>query len=296
MSKDKTDSHILYSYDANGIFKLLWGTLENSDNAKVLLEIDETELMNLEKERLGISRDKLVFIGIANVSKYYWCGWQCHLKSKKNEVSFFQAYFEDRLNYSKELGLLTKIPKTIEEILKIGDKIELNQIQKLLEKKKVSETSDETKEKIKNLLKKEENPQIQGIYYQELHAEDYHSIRWNFRYKDLVLIGIPDGITDDFVYEFKSTKKRYFRETYRTAQFQSNLYGHYFKRPKKKIQIYCKDEHKIYDYFEEVEDNEIIELLEKWIRMINGELPIKPESWKCNICEFKDNCVLIKNT
>ena len=72
------------------------------------------------------------------------------------------------------------------------------------------------------------------------------------------------------------------------------MYGHYFKRLKKKIQIYCKEENKVYDYFEEVEDNDIMELLEKWIRMINGELPIKPELWKCNICEFKDNCVLIK--
>jgi len=295
MGKKKTEFDFLYHYNTNGMFKLLRGTLENSDNAEVLLEIDETELMNLEKERLGISRDKLVFIGMANLSKYYWCAWQYYLKSKKNELEFFSAYFQDRLKYSKELGMLKKIPKNEKEILKIGDKINFKQIQNLLKKRQVTISSNETKKEVKKLLKKEDDPLIKGNYHQTLYAENYPSIRWNFRYKDIVLIGIPDGITDNFVYEFKSTKRRYFPDTCKTARLQANLYGHYFKRPKKKIQIYCKEENQVFDYFEEVDDNDIIELLEKWVHMISGELPIKPEFWKCNICEFKDECILLKS-
>ena len=68
------------------------------------------------------------------------------------------------------------------------------------------------------------------------------------------------------------------------------------KNLRRKLQIYCKEENKVFDYLEEVDDNDITELLEKWVHMINGELPIKPESWKCNICEFKDECVLINTT
>src|SRR3989344_6907656 len=115
MGKKKTEFDFLYHYNTNGMFKLLRGTLENSDNAEVLLEIDETELMNLEKERLGISRDKLVFIGMANLSKYYWCAWQYYLKSKKNELSFFSAYFEDRIKYSKELNIIRRVPTDIKQ-------------------------------------------------------------------------------------------------------------------------------------------------------------------------------------
>lgn len=296
MGKKKTESNFLYSHNPNGMFKLLWGTLENSDNAEVLLEIDETELMNLEKERFGISRDKLVFIGVANLSKYYWCAWQYYLKSKKNEQEFFLAYFQDRLKYSKELGMLKKIPKNEKEILRIGDEINFKQIQNLLDKKQVINSSNEAKEEIMELLKKEDDPLIKGYYHQTLYAENYPSIRWNFRYKDIAILGIPDGITDDFVYEFKYTsKKRYFSHTLRTARLQADFYGHYFNKPKKKIQIYCEEENKVHTYFENVDNKEILELLEKWTQMIDGKLPVKPQSWKCTKCEFKDECILIKS-
>src|SRR3989338_6758126 len=148
MGKKKTEFDFLYHYNTNGMFKLLRGTLENSDNAEVLLEIDETELMNLEKERLGISRDKLVFIGMANLSKYYWCAWQCYLKSKKEEIGFFEAYFVDRLTYAKKLGLIKEPPKKVTDILKIGDDIEFVQIQNLLNKKEVTIPSAQIKQEV----------------------------------------------------------------------------------------------------------------------------------------------------
>lgn len=264
--------------------------------AKEKPELDENELMNLEKERLGISREKLVFIGMANLSKYYWCAWQYYLKSKKNELDFFAAYFDDRLEYSKQLGILKKIPKTEKEKLKVGDDINFKHIQKLLNKKEAIMTSHETKEEVKKLLKEENNPLAKGSYYETLYAENYPSIRWNFRYKDIVILGIPDGIADDFVYEFKYTsRKRYFLQTCRTARLQADFYGHYFNRSKKKIQIYCEEENKIHTYFEDVDNTEIMELLEKWTQMINGKLPLKPQSWKCNKCEFRDECVLLKS-
>ncbi len=112
----------------------------------------------------------------------------------------------------------------------------------------------------------------------------------------MILIGSPDGITDDFVYEFKYTKrKRYLLSTLRTARLQADLYGYYFNRPKKKIQIYCEEENRIETYIEEVDRKEVLELLEKWTQMIDGKIPLKPQHWKCNKCEYNGECILLKS-
>lgn len=34
------------------------------------------DLLLLEKERRGVEKDKLVFIGMANVARYYWCAME----------------------------------------------------------------------------------------------------------------------------------------------------------------------------------------------------------------------------
>ncbi len=261
-----------------------------------MIPIDLDKLMLLEKRRINVCEEKLVFIGIANLSKYYWCAWQYFLKSKRNEFDFFSAYIMDRIKYSEELGIINEIPDDPKEFLAIGDDIGLKDVQFLLEKVNAEILIDSSREDLLNNLKTEIDPLVKGNYYEQLYAEKYPTIRWNFRYKDIILLGIPDGINDELIYEFKYvSKKRYLSQTLRTARLQADLYGYFFNRPKKKIQIYCKEEDKIYSYFEDTEKEEIVELLEKWIKMINGELPKKPMAWKCNICDFKDECNLIKS-
>jgi|SRR3989344_1791662 len=296
MVKKKVEPCFISGYGENEKFRLSWGSLENPSHNKLLMEIDEEELMNLEKKRLGISPNKLVFIGMANLSKYYWCGWQYYLKAKREEVIFFASYFADRLGYSKELGLLKNIPKTPRAILRIGDNIRNSQIQELLSKTIRSKISKNIKKKISQSLKEETDPLSKGRYYETLHGENYPTIRWNFRYKDIVLVGVPDGITDDFVYEFKYTRKNsYIKQTLITAACQADVYGYYFQRPKRRIQIFCEEEDKIHTFIDDIDKQKVIDLLEKWIDMINGNLPMKPLSWKCNKCEFRGECVLLKD-
>jgi len=313
MRKKKAESDFIFSYQGDKKLRLLWGNLENTEDAELLFEIDETELMNLEKERLGFSKDELVFIGMANLSKYYWCAWQYFLKAQREEAMFFASYFADRLAYSKELGLIKKPPKNVKEVLKIGDNIKFSDVEKLLDKRTKEYVPPDPNHKIKSSLivgdevfeekeidsykiTSETNPLQKGNIYGVKKAEQYPSIRWNFAYKNIVLVGVPDGITKDFVYEFKYTgKSRYMKQTLITATCQADVYGVYFQRPKRRVQIFCEEEDKVHTYIDPINKKKVINLLEKWIDLKNGKLPIKPLFWKCNICEFKDDCVLLKS-
>ena len=295
MTGKNNDFNFFFLLEPNNLLSLKWATAETVEDADFLLQIDLTELMNLEKERLGLSRDELVFIGMANLSKYYWCAWQYYLKAKREESLFFFSYFLDRLTNSVELGLLSNPPKQVIAILKIGDNIEYDHIQKLLKEQKTKSTSNKTKNDIRKMFRKEKDPMQKGSICQILHGENYPTRRWNFKYKSIVLVGVPDGITNDFVYEFKFTSKSgYLKHTLITAACQADVYGYYFKRSKRRVQIFCEEDDKVYTYEDSIDKEKVNNLLEKWIDMKKGYLPIKPKPWKCNICEFKKDCVLLK--
>ncbi len=313
MVKKKGQLDFIFSHQEDNKLRLLWGNLKNIEDAELLFEIDENELMSLEKERLGFSRDELVFIGMANLSKYYWCAWQYFLKAQREEAMFFTSYFADRLAYSKELGLIKKPPKKVKDVLKIGDNIKFSDIKKLLDKRtkeyvpldpnhkinfslSVGDEVFEEKEIDPYKITSETSPLQKGNIYGVKKAEQYPSIRWNFRYKNIVLVGVPDGITKDFVYEFKYTgKSKYIKQTLITATCQADVYGLYFQRPKRRVQIFCEEEDKVHTYVDPINKQKVIDLLEKWIDMKEGKLPLKPQSWKCIKCEFKDDCVLLKS-
>ena len=55
----------------------------------------------------------------------------------------------------------------------------------------------------------EEFPMIRGEFLETTKAEQYPTIRWNFEWDDYVIVGIPDGITNNFVYEFKTTRNKF---------------------------------------------------------------------------------------
>lgn len=261
-------------------------------NDEILFQESLNKLMELEKKRLGLDPSKLVFIGMANFVKYYWCAWQYYLKSLKGELEFFNAYFQDRISYLLELGLLKEFPKNTNEILQIGDNIKISDIDKLLikrSKKFIVEKYDSNVD-IANY-----NSLEKGEHYQNIKGEKYPKIRWNFKHNSMIFVGIPDGITDDLIYEFKYTaKNRYLNSTIQTAKDQADFYGLKFKRSKKRVQVYCEEDDTIKTFENKIETERVLELVNKWEKLKDGELPIKPQAWKCNICEFKDECELLK--
>ncbi|MCD6411263.1 MAG: hypothetical protein J7L20_02385, partial [Thermoplasmata archaeon] len=210
------------------------------------------KLLALEKERRGIKTNELLFIGMADTAKYNWCAMQSVLINREMELAFFGAYLSDRINYSLELGLIDIIPEEKEKLLDIGDEITLDDIEKLLseraEKRRDIEVIDIVhippsieKKPIEDLSPIEVDmllggkiskqtieklpPTAAGMLLHMRKGEDYPSIHWNFPWKDYIVVGIPDGITDTFVYEFKTSGKYGFLRFVRPVAFaQADLY------------------------------------------------------------------------
>lgn len=285
-------------------------------------------MLLLEKERKGVSKDNLLFLGMANIAGYSWCAMQSLFKSRKDEIGFFIAYLEDRLRYSLELDRIAELPSDNNDLLKIGSNITFKDIQRLLKEKtkRAGGISDiityaieftnengvrvaiinpdlpleekqwhEKQAKFKNLrvASPEEFPKVRGEFWGTTKAEKYPTIRWNFEWGKYVLVGVPDGITDKFVYEFKTTRNtgllRYIKPV---AHNQADLYGFFFKRGEKKIQIYIVDSDRIETWQDRINKSQAEAILEKFSRVDTGELPLQPKNWKCKHCEFKPKCPL----
>ena len=223
-------------------------------------------LLKLEKKRRGIPEDSLVFTGTADIAQYYWCGMKAWFSNRESELRFFAAYLEDRISYSLILRRIDRVPERDEEILEVGSDITFEDVEKILKDKKekgvpciVVEDMEDYEEIERELVRKfgkipsgfvveeinrerlEEDPLYRGEILHLKHAEKYPTVRWNFEWKKYVVVGIPDGITDEFVYEFKSTTssggfaKKWLKPV---AETQADLYGFFFRRKKKKVQIF----------------------------------------------------------
>ena len=121
---------------------------------------------------------------------------------------------------------------------------------------------------------------MRGRVIQRLKAEQYPSIRWNFRWNDFVLVGVPDGITDDFVYEFKSTRSRFLLTYHKpVALAQANLGAHFFQRPNVRAQVHVMDEDRTETWGGPVDAQQVDFLLSELTKSAAGALPPPPNAW-----------------
>lgn len=293
----------------------------NSEIGKIIDQKAE-KLLFLEKKKRKVDKDKLIFVGMADIAEYYWCAVKSLLQNRKMESAFFGVYLWDRIIYSYILGLNDKIPKNEEKTLEIGSEITFDDIETLLkgikrerniyngteevdkDGNKVMIINPDLSEEERSYLEKEarskgirianleEFPYIRGEMLETTKAEFYPTIRWNFEWGNYVVVGVPDGITDNFVYEFKTTKNRYLMYFIKPVAFaQADLYGYFFKRNKKRIQIYIVNENKIETWEDQVDFNKATEVLENFKKIDEGLMsPPLPKPWKCNSCDFKDAC------
>lgn len=276
------------------------------------------KLLRLEKERRNLQENSLVFIGMANTAQYYWCGMKAWFLNRRNELEFFCAYLMDRINYSLSLGKIDRVPERDEEILEVGSDITFEDVEKILKDEKekdipfiVVENMEDYEEIERELVREfgeipsefvvgeinrerlEKDPLYRGKILHLKHAEKYPTVRWNFKWKKYVVVGVPDGITDEFVYEFKSTTssggfaKKWLKPL---AETQADLYGFFFRRKKKKVQIYSQRDDRVYTWERNVNPERAVEVLERFEKVDSGELPPPPADWKCRRCEFAHEC------
>ena len=117
----------------------IMGELTNFIRKQGILE----NLMQTKKAELGMGPDQLVFVGTADMAEYFWCAEKSMLKSRSQEVKFFESYLFDRIVYSFDLGRLNNLPNDHNELLSIGDDISQPDIEVLLRENKVEEPDDE---------------------------------------------------------------------------------------------------------------------------------------------------------
>lgn len=289
-------------------------------------------LLSLEKRRRGVGQDKLAFIGIGAVANYYWCAMKSLLHNRKRELDYFYAYLENRLSYSLKLGYINELPESEHKLLEIGDEIGFKDIEKLLRQREEKHkdvgtvivdsvsivdkdgwgvrvinpalSHPEWREAIEREARAlgervadiEEFPAVRGQFLHMEGAERYPTIRWNFDWKNYIVGGVPDGITDTFVYEFKTTKNKYLASYFvkRVVFAQADLYGYFWRRNKKRVQIYIVDGNITETWEEEVDETNAIKTLENFKSVDEGATPISPKKWKCKSCEFRDICDLTK--
>lgn len=281
-------------------------------------------LLHLEKQRRGVSKDVLVFIGMADVAAYYWCAMKSLYKNREMELTFFATYLYDRISYSLQLGLIKDLPQSPEKILEIGDEIDFSDIERLLAERSASkitriaiETTNASGDRIMvvnpvfsleefDFLKQwakdrkaqvvsldEAPPTVRGEIIADAKAEQYPTIRWNFAWDRYVVVGVPDGITSEFVYEFKSTRNRFLMNFLKpVALTQADLYGYFFKRNRKRVQIYVIEEDKTETWDTAVDTIRAESVLVKFKEMEMGFIPTPPRAWKCKSCEFAKSCIL----
>ena len=68
---------------------------------------------------------------------------------------------------------------------------------------------------------------------------------------------------------------------------QGDLYGAFFRGPKKRVQIYTLEEKKRITWHEPIDAKEAETLLQKFKTTDDTRVFLMPKSWKCKNCRFK---------
>jgi hypothetical protein len=298
---------------------------------------------------------------------------QAVLQSRVREEEFFATYLQDRIFYSRQLGLTDRLPRARAALLRIGDDITWDHIETLLAENGqledgslATETTDaggnpvmiigshvssserrwleseakakgmrvarptevrasapafvlveedggtkvmvlnpglcpsERKQRLRQAKAKgmrigdpDDFPTIRGHFAHAMDAEQYPTIRWSFQSGKYVVVGVPDGITDQFVYEFKSCKNSFLMNYQKpVALTQADLYGYFFRRDKKRVQIHIKDGERTETWEDPVNKANAERTLRNFARVDGGWIPPAPKPWKCKTCEFREDCAI----
>lgn len=145
-------------------------------------------------------------------------------------------------------------------------------------------------------LIKNENFYSRGIYYEIKYAEKHPTIKKLFKWKDYIVIAVPDGISKNFCYEFKSAyDKLRFAYTKPVAIAQANLYSYFYEKDRIKVQIYNIQDDFIETMYRKANREQALTLLKTMDALLKDKTkPIPPKKFKCKSCEFNKRCKIAK--
>jgi CRISPR/Cas system-associated exonuclease Cas4 (RecB family) len=254
-------------------------------------------LLLLEKSNRGVDQKQLVFAGLSDVSAQTFCSVKAVLRARESEQMYFGACLSDRLRYATALGVLESWPQSEVELLQAGRSITFEQVEAVEKSYYGTHALPDEASEVLDIEIEIEGPEVdyatRGNVFELFYAEKYHHFRWNFPYGRYVFLGVPDGITNDFVYEFKSGSKGRFRpERTKEAVVQGDLYGYFFKKRMKRVGVYTDDDRRIASHNSPVDEGNAIKYLRNFARVDAGEMPKLPPAGRCRSCNFKDFCPL----
>jgi CRISPR/Cas system-associated exonuclease Cas4 (RecB family) len=133
----------------------------------------------------------------------------------------------------------------------------------------------------------------EGMIAQSSYAEAYLKAEAYFAWKDYLVMAVPDGLGEDFAYEFKASRVAYYALP--VAKAQANLYAYFYHKPRIRVQILDNKSGKVKTYEEYVDTVAAETLLEQAEKLLKNEKqPIPPKDWKCHNCEFVAECPIAK--
>jgi len=259
-------------------------------------------LLSLEKNNRSVDQKQLVFAGLSDVSAQTFCSMKAVLRARESEAMYFSAYLRDRLYYANELKTLERWPRSNAKLLQVGQSIIFEQVEAIEKSNYGNKALPNETSEVRTLDDDALEFEVEGadteyakrgIKAEFLHAERYHSFRWHFPYGRYVFLAIPDGITNDFVYEFKSgSKARWRGERMKEAAVQADLYGYFYGKRLKRIQVYTSDDRRRESKNSSVDEENAIRYLKNFARVDSGEMPKLPAPNKCRSCDFVASCPL----
>ena len=277
------------------------------ESAGSLLRSIFMDLLVEEKRQAGLRPDDLYYVGMANTAQWWWCGRKSILANREMELDFFVAHLSDRIEYSAKLGYVDEevwekfqsaaLPADeLRRILHGLPELRMEDIEQVLKMRERGGDcpKEPTPEEITQLLREmlREAAIAEGIRLELERAEKYSTIRWAFDWEDFKVVGVPDGITDEFVYEFKTTRNNFLLRFVKPVAFaQADLYGYFFKRLKKRVQILIRETGEVKTWVEPVSTDNAEATLRSLREAVRGsQAPRAPKPWKCRACEFREKC------
>ena len=268
-----------------------------------------TALLQADKDRRGIPHRSLRFVGAHNIAQLTWCPMFAVLKSRDNELStFFRVYLDDRVRMSVALGRITQPPTTDDAWLDIGNDIELSEVEAVARQRYERQAPERARQRrafeyeqavLAQLIKKypggRDEIEETGESLEEKWAERYPKTRWHFEWFGFAITAQPDGLTDEFVYEFKTHKmRRFLGEDRRNAYIQADIYGVLFKRAQKRVQILTREDNLIETTMTPVDDTNAQRVLTQFRTTVDADLAPAQPPWKCRQCEFNTSCPILQ--
>jgi CRISPR/Cas system-associated exonuclease Cas4 (RecB family) len=138
-------------------------------------------------------------------------------------------------------------------------------------------------------LSQQETGDTEHFEFAEKHPTIIAFWEWENRY----IVGFPDGLTDEFVYEFRSVNSYYLLHHLKpVALAQAGLYAYFLDRPKIRVQIRVKQANKIETFEQKSNPDSAVALLKSMLALLDGSAePIPPGmAWKCKSCSFRTLC------